>query len=381
VTSNHLEYDAAIGRIYQAALGESTWETAVDSILALTGYDGAAFYAWDRGEEAFGGQKLRHGLWYNLATDTQSDYENHYFKLDPRVEFLIANPKARILHDYLHTSEKEIAHSEYYDWYQKSQPTKYYLGGRTTQSAPVELGVTLHRRASRGAAEGNEIALFEALFTHLERAALVEYRLGISAASASAIDFEYSETGIILLRADGSVLHANAAARAIATSGDGFIIESSGVRSGLPADNAALQKIIARTIRDKAASQALRLSRKSGREDYLAMVTPVPNSATLFSALRPAVCLLLTDPVAHLNPPEAALRRLFGLTAMQASVASALVAGLSVEEVAQYLRISRHTVRVHLGVVLKKTETSRQAELVRLLMNVPWRTLSRMDRD
>ncbi|HVP85133.1 MAG TPA: helix-turn-helix transcriptional regulator [Rhizomicrobium sp.] len=380
MTSNHLEYDAAIGRIYKAALGEGAWEEAIDSILSLTGYDGAAFYAWDRGEEAFGGQKLRHGLWYNLATDTQSDYENHYFKIDPRVEFLIANPKARILHDYLHTSESEIARSEYYGWYQKAQPTKYYLGGRTTASAPVELGVTLHRRASRGAAESNEIALFDALFTHLERAALVEYRLGLADAQ-SAADFEHNETAIVLLRADGSVLHANAAARAIAASNDGIVIESSGVRSGLPSDNAALKKIVARAVREGVASPALRLSRKSGREDYMAMVTPVPNSTTLFSALRPAVCLLITDPVARISPPETALRRLFGLTAMQASVASALVSGLSVDEVAQHLSISRHTVRVHLAQILKKTETSRQAELVRLLMNVPWRTLSRMNED
>jgi DNA-binding CsgD family transcriptional regulator len=380
VTSNHIEYDAAIGRIYKAALGEGPWEDAINSILSLTGYDGAAFYAWDRGEQLLGGKRHRHGFWHNLSTDCQADYENHYFKIDPRLDFMLANPNARILHDYQHTSEREIDRSEYYNWYQKSQPTRYYLGGHTTSSAPVELGVTLHRRASRGAAQTSEIALFDALFTHLERAALVEYRLNLASAQ-SAPDFEHNETGIVLLRADGSVLHANAAARAIAASNDGIVIEPSGVRSGLPSDNAALKKIVARAVREGVASPALRLSRKSGREDYMAMVTPVPSSATVSCAFRPAVCLLITDPAARVSPPEAALRRLFGLTAMQASVASALVSGLSVDEVAQHLNISRHTVRVHLAQILKKTETSRQAELVRLLMNVPWRTLSRMGED
>jgi DNA-binding CsgD family transcriptional regulator len=60
-------------------------------------------------------------------------------------------------------------------------------------------------------------------------------------------------------------------------------------------------------------------------------------------------------------------RKLYGLSERESEVASAVVAGRTLEQTAEALDVDKETVRSHLKRVFSKTETSRQAELVRLL--------------
>jgi DNA-binding CsgD family transcriptional regulator len=59
---------------------------------------------------------------------------------------------------------------------------------------------------------------------------------------------------------------------------------------------------------------------------------------------------------------------LFGLTPTEAAIAVELSAGLSTDEIAPRLQIAVGTVRWHLKRILAKTGSSRQAELVALLL-------------
>jgi DNA-binding CsgD family transcriptional regulator len=66
--------------------------------------------------------------------------------------------------------------------------------------------------------------------------------------------------------------------------------------------------------------------------------------------------------------PQQTLRDLFGLTPAEAKVAMAFFEGLTSKEAAENLGLSFHTVRVQLARIFEKTQTHRQAELVRLMM-------------
>ncbi|WGT48628.1 helix-turn-helix transcriptional regulator [Thioclava nitratireducens] len=61
------------------------------------------------------------------------------------------------------------------------------------------------------------------------------------------------------------------------------------------------------------------------------------------------------------------LWRLFGMNAKEADLALALLAGESIGELATRRRVSKETLRNQLAAVMRKTETSRQQELVALL--------------
>ena len=64
--------------------------------------------------------------------------------------------------------------------------------------------------------------------------------------------------------------------------------------------------------------------------------------------------------------PDNALR--FGLTAAEAKVAEDLIAGWSPKQIAERQGRSLHTVRSHLARLMSKTQTGRQADLLRKLM-------------
>ena len=78
--------------------------------------------------------------------------------------------------------------------------------------------------------------------------------------------------------------------------------------------------------------------------------------------------LVVTSVSSPMAPPAHILFGLFDLSPAEARVAQKIVQGSSVEEIATDHKISRETVRNQLKAVFAKTGTSRQAELVGLVM-------------
>ena len=79
----------------------------------------------------------------------------------------------------------------------------------------------------------------------------------------------------------------------------------------------------------------------------------------------------MTDLDADRRAAPELLREVFGLSRMQATVAALLAEGREVKEIATELEVSGFTVRRHLADIMQKTDTARQAELVRLLSRLP----------
>jgi DNA-binding CsgD family transcriptional regulator len=76
----------------------------------------------------------------------------------------------------------------------------------------------------------------------------------------------------------------------------------------------------------------------------------------------------VTDPDRALSADIMAFRSMFGLTPAESELVRCLAAGLSLEESAAELRLRLDTVRSRLKVVFQKTNTHRQADLVRLVL-------------
>ena len=79
------------------------------------------------------------------------------------------------------------------------------------------------------------------------------------------------------------------------------------------------------------------------------------------------VMVLVVDPELTPAPPVEALRALYGLTQAEARLTCGLLKGERLEDYAERSGISMNTARTHLKSVFAKTDTNRQAELVRLL--------------
>jgi DNA-binding CsgD family transcriptional regulator len=83
---------------------------------------------------------------------------------------------------------------------------------------------------------------------------------------------------------------------------------------------------------------------------------------------QPMALVLIIDPDDEPEPTVALLRRLYRLTEAEAEVAIHVMRGADLKQISEELSISYTTVCTHLQHVFDKTDTHRQAELVRLLL-------------
>jgi DNA-binding CsgD family transcriptional regulator len=88
------------------------------------------------------------------------------------------------------------------------------------------------------------------------------------------------------------------------------------------------------------------------------------------------VAVLIIDAASPPPLDPDVLQQMFSLTAAEARLAGKLALGWSIEEIATESGISIETVRTHIKRVLSKTATSRQGELISLVLrSVPFRAL------
>jgi DNA-binding CsgD family transcriptional regulator len=112
----------------------------------------------------------------------------------------------------------------------------------------------------------------------------------------------------------------------------------------------------------------MRVLRPSGNRAYTILVAPVSRRYPVLSVLRPAVCIMITDPDAQRPLPSQRVKAAFGLTEAEARLASLLASGAELRSAAAELKITYGTARARLAEIFQKTETRRQGELIKLLL-------------
>ncbi|MGY6708228.1 MAG: response regulator [Rhizobiaceae bacterium] len=183
--------------------------------------------------------------------------------------------------------------------------------------------------------------------------------------------FDYISLGIVVLDGDSRVLFANRAARALAEGNDGLSLTTTlGVDD--PLAGKRLHKAMALAVSSDADNTDLpacvSIPRPSGSRDILALVFALERGADLQG---PAAAIFLSDPELRSKVPDGILAALFGLTPTEAQVATLLAEGNRADQIAELMKVSPTTVAFHIRNLLGKTGTSRQADLIALLLAGP----------
>ncbi|MCA1376570.1 MULTISPECIES: helix-turn-helix transcriptional regulator [unclassified Bradyrhizobium] len=143
------------------------------------------------------------------------------------------------------------------------------------------------------------------------------------------------------------------------------------------ADNAAFEVAMMRALRPPTAlaTQPVRLTSSASGRAFVAWAVPMrseqpngPNHRSEFMlglrAEATTVLVLVVAAECALSIPPGAIQAAFKLSAAEARLVSALIAGRTLAEYARASSHSRNTVRNQLASALEKTDTRRQAELV-----------------
>jgi DNA-binding CsgD family transcriptional regulator len=167
----------------------------------------------------------------------------------------------------------------------------------------------------------------------------------------------------------------NAAAECQIRTGNSIRIVNNRVCPADPATRAALSKAIDEAARDDidkdVSEYSLAIPDVDGGPGYVATLLPVDRGQRrdIIAPFAASVAVFTQDPVQAPLMPGEAFARLYGLTGGELRVVLALAQGLGAKEAADMLGIGEPTVRTHLQRIFSKTDTARQADLVRLLQN------------
>ncbi|MGZ6588625.1 MAG: helix-turn-helix transcriptional regulator [Solirubrobacteraceae bacterium] len=218
----------------------------------------------------------------------------------------------------------------------------------------------------------DRIALINGLVPHLQQALRLrgrleelDHRSGDLAAAGEAVGH-----GIVIVAAGRRSVYINSAADSILRSNDGLRIHRGCLEADASRADAQLQVGVARALnpdsRDIWGGSFL-CPRPSGRRPFVVHVAPI-DPTTVATPQDGRAIIVIIDPEGQPEPPATLLRRLYGLTRSEADVALLVMRGEGLKPIADELSVSVNTVRTHLQNVFDKTGTSRQAELVRLLI-------------
>lgn len=364
----------ALDLIYAAATDETLWPDVIRKIVGLADSQAISFCVLDSSNS------LRHPIFHYLNVEKRSVDQSRFMDeylgggmmgLDPTVRHIVAHPEQCLVRDSVLLSESEKDKLAYYAWHRSFSDTRHRMAGMITPAPHIHSGITLHRTRQMGDFEARHVDQFLFLLPHIERAVNIGFQLGTLGAwqRASAEMFDANPRAILFLDSDGRVLFANRAASAIAAAKDGIMLSTQGLSLLRAPDNARLQRLIgeAMTFQGQAAG-AMWAARPSGKRSYAILVAPLSQDSHMMAAVRPAACVVITDPENQPVVEEDRLRSLFGLTRAEARLAARLARGEALNEAASALNITYGTARTQLAVIFRKTGTNRQGELVRLLL-------------
>jgi DNA-binding CsgD family transcriptional regulator/PAS domain-containing protein len=207
------------------------------------------------------------------------------------------------------------------------------------------------------------------LIPHLRCAFTLQDRLLMLEAGEAALNT--LGLGIVLLAADGNVVFSNRAAEAVLRSDDGLQVRRGQLVASHRERDDELQHLV-RFATGRGDSNecppGVLVTRPSGQSPFHVTGSPLRRTPNPFARTSsPIAVVLITDPGKQRPVAAELLKRTYGLTTKEASLAMALTRGQSLDEAAEHLQMRYETARTHLRRILSKTETSRQTELVLLL--------------
>ena len=165
--------------------------------------------------------------------------------------------------------------------------------------------------------------------------------------------------GVVVLESDGRVRHVNDAARDLIESGTALLFDGRRLTAADPEVDSALRDALGRPE-----AKSLKLTRHPASAD------DAPLLATLTTASGTRRVLLLSDAGQSLQPVETALVATLGVTPTEAVVARLLAEGCELTEIATRRETTLTTVRAQLRAIFAKTGAKRQADLVRLVLQI-----------
>jgi DNA-binding CsgD family transcriptional regulator len=365
-----------VDKVYDAATDSSLWPLF---LVALQDYFKAEHIVMGLTDLSCKNNSISMDFAVDFDPEFQESYNSYYCRKNVMVRRASqrgAIQKGRILDFERVISIEELKKTEFYnDW---GRPQNLFLGYAPVLSMDEDTFglLSIARGHQTGALTTEERLALEMLTSHLTRAVELHLRLGFLESVRSLL-LEQSNRfpgAIVFLNADGTLITQNDAAKRILDRNDGLSVDKKGkLYAARREDTKRMNNGIAAALKRPALAGSdhgpLSLPRPSGKRSYSVLCFSVRMEPLYSHQDHAHVLVFIDDPDTVASPSTVLLRRFYGLTRAEAEVAVALCRGKSINKIAIELNRSKNTIRTLVQRIFHKTDTTRQAELVTLLLS------------
>jgi DNA-binding CsgD family transcriptional regulator/PAS domain-containing protein len=320
---------------------------------------------------------------WNINSDLITEYVSHYSRVNPcfgvgtnLIREGAVNPRQALCSDQL------LLASEFYNDYLQRLDAFHGVAATILEDGTTSANLTIFRPKRSNPIDQAECDLLSVLMPHFQRAFQLHNRIqGLEQKGAAAADaLEQLPVGLVMLSADGKVLQVNGAASAILAGQRALRVTSRGLVAEIPSENQRLQRLIRGAIttgtgKGLDSGGAILIAPGGLKRSLQVLVVPLRTRAVRICNDVPVAAVFITDPDREPVSEAQVFAQLFRLTPAEARLARILAAGDSLREASEQLNIAESTVKSQLKSIFAKTNTSRQSELVRLLLMTPARSL------
>jgi DNA-binding CsgD family transcriptional regulator len=359
---------ALIGDIYDGALNPVQRTEVLDKIASFTGGHSGSLLS----KHSLSNSE---NLYCYIGADPESlrVYSESYPKLDPTADSPCFGVEQVVSAADLVPYEEFRRGRFYREW---AQPQGWVdVASVVVEKSPTSCTfLSVVRHEENGLVDDEMRRRMALLVPHVRRAVLIGKTINLKQAQTVCFSdvFDGLSAGMILVDANGRIVHANAAGNAILEAADFLRAVCGRLVAGDPAINAALREILVAANGGDSVlgirGIALPLTTHDG-ERYVAHVLPLTSGERRISGLAyKAVAALFVRKAAleAFAPPEV-IGEMYKLTPTELRVLLAIVDIGGVPEVAAALGVAVTTVKTHLSRLFEKTGVARQADLVKLV--------------
>jgi DNA-binding CsgD family transcriptional regulator/GAF domain-containing protein len=362
--------DELLGAIYEGPLESPPWQSALQ-LLRDTMNAAHVTLMLRPPQEGSTGVMINTGT---VKEEAVVSYETHFFSVDP---FVHLNEGEVVTAEEL--IGKEWMQTPVYQEFLKPLGIRHLLGADIYTRDGIECRLRVTRLQDSKSFNAHDKALVRYLLPHLKRSIQLHAKLDFLECERQLFAGTVNRLllGIVSLAHDGSLIEMNQEARRILAEKDGLWLSGNTICVDNSQESRELQAMVRQALSANPSEEtpgmaaAMSITRPSGRAKVGVLVRAIPMGAwSESSKQRPAVAIFLRDPESNAAQPSHELvRRLFGLTRMEASLALLLAEGATLDEAAEKMNVRRNTARTHLRSIFCKTGVTRQTMLVRLLLN------------
>lgn len=273
-------------------------------------------------------------------------------------------------------NEEEWFESRFYREVMKPYGVSDYIGINALRTSGRVASVHGSRTIPAAPYGQREICILKLLSPHICRTLAISDALDIRTLNSQMLEATLDAlfAGVYLVARDGRLVYMNAAAEQQIKTGNALrIVNNRLVANDLQARQAlvrATDETASEELDGESGGHSLPLPDPQG-DGYVATLLRLDQGSrrSIMAPFAASVAVFVQEPARVPMMPGEAFAKLYQLTGGELRVLLALAQGLGGKEAADMLGISEPTVRTHLQNIFSKTDTSRQADLLRLLQS------------